>query len=195
MSDGITIAVITLVGGIIVAMIQTRRKREEKDRAQDTLSTRGQGAANVSVNVPVNVSVNAPAGNTSTHGEVLKIAPPAQPGERRLNARHMQIVEAIEAPPLFHRSDVEASYKGARVLWRVKVSGIDKRAGGYFISGSLAEDGSLVFCRANPGDCEGLEFADRSTFEVDGEIERVSRYETWLEDCRIRVVEENISEK
>ena len=104
-----------------------------------------------------------------------------------LDESHLKIVETIEAALPYHRSDIEQTFRGRRVCWEMKLLDIHRRNDGIAVSGELIDDKSFVFCKARIEDCFGLEtISSGAIVAVEGDLDIVGRYETWIENCIIR---------
>ncbi|MEI6034511.1 MAG: hypothetical protein WCS65_09555 [Verrucomicrobiae bacterium] len=185
--------VVGTVGLVLVGWWQYGRRKqasEEKDGAQDTLSARGQGGANISVNVPVNVSVNALAGNVSTRGHVSEIVPaPTRPMEVA-SFTHGEIVGAINAALPFHRTEVEKSFIGRRVRWRAKLRSVDHYGEKAHVFGELVGERANVGCHTtSEGSADLSTLPEGAVIEVEGEIEKISTHYAMLTNGNVRRAE------
>jgi hypothetical protein len=167
----------TVVGTIVVALIQHKKKRSTEQ--------------NASVAQPLVVIQNSslPQSSAPVLQRVVEHSPTAKRARPFVTeVSHKEIVEKLRSLNPYHQGLIEKSYVGLRVRWRVLLTSLDERTSGKGnVHGNVADTKTAIDCDGLMTDFVCLIHAgDGEEIEVEGTIELVSTAYTILEDCLAR---------
>jgi hypothetical protein len=167
--------IIAVVGGIstVLAAAVALLKREKTSESK----------------LPTRPKEDSPMISVEVHPAKDSEPPKVEPSKvQKINSTHKEIADAIEGAPPFHRDKIKDSYDGLSVEWQLRLSSVSHLRDDVWIWGNIFDkndENCSVCCESTPEDTKVFISAQEGwTFTVIGRIERISRYEVKLIECK-----------